>query len=220
MNLFHLIFFVLLIHSTALWAENANWVGNDLTGAPCKGRTPNYGPFDYSKRTTPNPGNLTIVEDRHFTPEIENLLKGNSSATPAGDLDYTLIAWPNHHRALLSAIKYQLNYKAKISKDGPSNSAECYLQRAIHFSPDDPVPYSLYGYLLRKINHQKEAVKYFEKAMELAPKNSKIAYSFSLLLIDLKLYDDALKYAKIAYQNKNAPNGLKHKLQKLEVWTE
>ena len=56
--------------------------------------------------------------------------------------------------------------------------------------------------------------------MALEPDNEKIAYSYSLVLIDLKRYDDAVKYAKIAYHDGRAPNGLKQKLVKLGVWTE
>lgn len=215
-TIFAIIFLTLC--SSQAWSNNAEWVGNHLSGEPCQGRAPNYGPFDYSKRVTPNPGNLSIVEHAHFTADVENLIKGNTSGTPAGDLDYTLIAWPNHHRALLTVINYQLNYLNKLSKHGPDNSPECYLQRAIHFSPEDPVSYSLYGHYLRKIGRFNEAVKFYEKSLALDPDNSKFAYSFSLLLIDLKRYEDALKFAKIAYQDKRAPKGLKEKLKKLGVW--
>lgn len=212
--------FILLIGSTEVWAGNANWVGKSLNGEPCTGRDPNFGPFDYSKRASKHPDNLTIVEKHHFTAEVENLVRGKTTETPAPDLDYTLVAWPNHHRALFSIINYQLNYKNKLSKSHPDKAPECYLQRAIHFSPDDAVSYSLYGYYLHKVGHLDTATKYYEKAMELKPDNSKIAYSYSLLLIDLKRLEDATKYAKIAYSNKNAPQGLKNKLVKLGAWTE
>lgn len=201
-------------------AGNANWVGRTLNGEPCTGRDPNFGPFDYSKRSSKSPENLTVVESYHFTPEVENLVRGNTDETPANDLDYTLVAWPNHHRALLSVINYQLKYNSKLSKSRPRKMPECYLQRAIHFSPEDAVSYSLYGYYLYKVGHLDTAAKYYEKAMELKPNNSKIAYSYGLLLIDLKRLEDANKYAKIAYSDKGAPQGLKNKLIKLGAWTE
>jgi tetratricopeptide (TPR) repeat protein len=213
-----------LIQKPAL-SNSAPWVGADLKGLTCSGEGQGFGPYDYTstadkniKSVKDNP--LNLVERAHFTPEVENLIKGNTG-TLEGDLSYTLRAWPNHHRALLSIINYQLNIQKKLMPGKLSTPPECYLQRAINFSPEDAASYSLYGYYLRKIGHLEEAVKYYEKSLTLAPENAKFAYSFSLLLIDLKRYEDAVKYAKIAYrQGRVAPKGLKQKLFKLGVWNE
>ncbi len=181
---------------------------------PCQGKGQGYGPYDYTKAHERS--QLPIVESYHFTPEVENLIKGKSGNIP-GDLDYTLRAAPNHHRALLSIIHYQIKLNSKLlSNSNPLETpVECYMQRAIHFSPSDAVSYSLYGYYLAKINKLETAVKYYNKAISLSPDNAKIAYSFGLLLLELKRYEDALKYANIAYQNKQTPKGLKQKLEKL-----
>src|SRR5678816_4417104 len=58
-----------------------------------------YGPFDY--RTDRTGTTLSIVEDNHFTPAVEQLISGITSSV-GGEIDYTLRAFPNHHRALLS----------------------------------------------------------------------------------------------------------------------
>lgn len=213
-----------LIQKPAL-SKSAPWVGVDLNGLNCEARGQGFGPYDYTSSAdknlkiggTDNP--LNLVERAHFTPEVEGLIKGHSGPLE-GDLDYTLRAWPNHHRALLAIIKYQLNIKNKLRTGKLSSPPECYMQRAIHFSPADAITYSLYGHYLRKMGYLEEAVKYYEKAMELDSENAKFAYAFSLLLIDLKRYEDAVKYAKIAYQQKHAPKGLKQKLEKLGVWSE
>lgn len=198
------------------------WQGQALDEKVCQIQS-GMGPYDYLKRkeySKPDPHNpLYLVQMAHFTPEVENLIKGNTSDLE-GDLDYTLRAYPNHHRALLSMIRYQLNIKHKIMAGPLRVPPECYLQRAIAFSPKDETAYSLFGYYLRKIGQPKEAEKYYEKAFKLNPKNAKVAYSYSLLLIDLKRYDDALKYAKIAYQSKGTPEALKQKLKKLKAWKE
>ena len=62
--------------------------------------TGGYGPYDYT-----NPihfrEKLPIVEGAHFDAGVESLrghLKKNAG-TLDGDLDYTLRAFPNHHRA-------------------------------------------------------------------------------------------------------------------------
>ncbi|MGZ8161898.1 MAG: CDC27 family protein [Methylobacter sp.] len=210
---------VLSLFSAPIYAEFAPYVGETLQGLACVGDPKGYGPYDYSKRHSIPTKHLSIVEEHHFTPNVENLISGSSSGTPYGDLDYTLRAWPNHHRALLSIIRYQLEVIKKIRKDKTIKiPPECYLQRAIHFSPEDPMPYSLYGYYLRKLGRLQDAVKFNKRAIELEPKNIKFAYSYSLLLIDLKQYDEALKYAKLAYQKGKAPDGLRKKLVRLGIW--
>lgn len=221
-RIFFLLFFVL---PELVQANTAPWVGTSLNEIQCDGGGQGFGPFDYTRRNS-LPHEISLVEGAHFTPDVENLIKGKTSATPEGDLNYTLRAWPNHHRALLSIIKYQLKINSKLqlkwdrSVDKLTTPPECYLQRAIHFSPKDAVSYSLYGYYLKKVGHLEDAIKYYEKALEIAPENAKFAYSFSLLLIDLKRYEDAVKYAKIAYHKGKTPDKLKQKLKKLGVWNE
>lgn len=55
-----------------------------------------FGPFD---DRTARGYNLDVVGSYHFTPPVEALIRG-ASGTIGGDLDYTLRAFPNHHRAL------------------------------------------------------------------------------------------------------------------------
>ena len=81
----------------------------------------------------------------------------------------------------------------------------CYLQRAIHFNPKYSIPYALYGYYLHKVGKLEDANKQYKKAMELDPDNAKHAYSYSELLIDMKEYDEALKYAQLAYKKSKPP---------------
>jgi hypothetical protein len=214
----HLLFFLAIFSvNTVLAAPKAPWVGTDLIGIPCTGAKQGYGPFDYLQRKS-IPQNLDIVEGAHFTPEVENLVAGNTGSIE-GDLNYTLRAWPNHHRALLSITRYQLKINSKLAKVNKLETPpECYFQRAINFSPKDAVTASLYGYYLRKTGHPKEALLAYEKALKLAPNTSKIEYAYSLLLIDLKQYDNALIQAKNAYQHGKPPEGLKKKLIKLGVW--
>ncbi len=215
-KLIQYIFFVAF--SNLANGASAPWVGNDLSGIACDGGAQGYGPYDYTKRSTLQT-ELTLVESAHFTPAVENLIKGNSSgANPDGDIRYTLKAWPNHPRALLTSIRLQLNIKNKLTKFTQNIPPECYLQRAIRFSPNDTAIYTLYGYYLHKLGKLEVSSKYYEKSLSLNPDDSKAAYSYSLLLIDMKRLDDALKYAKIAYTQLNTPKSLKQKLIKLGAW--
>ncbi len=203
----------------------APWVGTDFKGLPCIKRPQSYGPYDYTNekdRTSKQGGGrdtaLSLVEGAHFYPDIENLVKSRYGSFLA-DFDYTLRAWPNHHRALFSLARFQIEVNKKIRKpETEFSQTECYFQRAINFNPNDAVPYSLYAYLLSKLGKPDEANKYYEAALKVAPNSSKIAYAYSLFLIDTKQYDKALEYAQKAYQNGKPPMGLQNKLKKLGVW--
>ncbi|MCQ8103101.1 hypothetical protein NP590_03185 [Methylomonas sp. SURF-2] len=208
-----------LIPTVTAAANSAPWVGQTLQGLPCTGGAQGYGPFDYTKLEDKQ--NLPIVEHSHFSADVENHIKGIGGYVPA-DLDYTLRAFPNHHRALLSVIRYKFKLTNKLLTENREllSPVECYLQRAIKFSPQDSASYALYGYYLHKIGHLTESSTIYQKALEIDNDNPKIAYSLSLLLIDMKEYERALKYAKIAYKNKKTPESLKLKLKNIGIWTE
>src|SRR4051794_345698 len=89
-----------------------------------------YGPFDY--RT--GQAQLAVVDSNHFTPEVENLKRGEN-ATIGGDLDYTLRASPNHHRALMSLTNYAVRMNTTKAPNMP-RSVDCYFDRARRFAPD------------------------------------------------------------------------------------
>jgi tetratricopeptide (TPR) repeat protein len=214
---------LLTIFPVVGYARSAPWVGVDLRGRVCGGSDTNnwFGPYDYTN-SEDKAKHLRIVEKFHFTPDVENHIKGKTGYL-GPDLNYTLMAWPNHARALLSIIRLQEKLESKmISFHDPENllktPVECYLQRAINFSPEDATSLSLFGFFLKKQNRLTEAKKYYEKALHVQPDNSKIAYSYGLLLFELKEYDNALEYAKRAYLNKKAPPGLRNKLKSLGRW--
>jgi len=194
---------------------HAPWIGESLEGAPCLGDHENFGPFDYLQRQS-LPKELSIVESYHFTPEVEQLTRGKTSS-PMGDIDYTLRAWPNHHRALYSTIQHRINtYKEHTRLRYPP--AECYLQRAIRFSPDDATTHMLYGILLQRLDHDEQALKEYEKAINIDPTNPQIAYNLALLLVELKQFDKALTYAKDLYGRGFPLPGLMEKLKAAGHW--
>lgn len=224
MNKFFMLVFFWLFAGLAN-AASAPWVGVDLKGFICTGKAQGYGPFDYTNFHHRNDwvgggseSALHLVESAHFSPDSENLIKPMGAGF-LGDFDYTLRAFPNHHRALLSLVRFQLEVNKKIRKPEKEYSpVECYFQRAIHFSSKDSATYSLYAYFLSKIGEKQKAQEQYEKALTIAPDSSKIEYAYSLLLIDLKQYDKALEYAQKAYQHGKPPLGLQNKLKKLGVW--
>lgn len=91
--------------SEASFSASAPWVGETLNKTVCQGKGQGYGPFDYTSPTDRK--HLGIVEHYHFTSDVEHLRKG-ASGSIALDLDYTLRAFPNHHRALNAMMTFQL----------------------------------------------------------------------------------------------------------------
>jgi tetratricopeptide (TPR) repeat protein len=190
--------------------QRAPWVGNNLEGLPCQGRAQGYGPYDY---TSPDGKNhLNIVEIYHFTSKVEALKSGESGYIH-GDLDYTLRAFPNHHRALNAMMRYQEQEQKKPPTDIPR--IECYLQRATHFAPHDPVPFMIYGIYLHKHGRLQQALDQYRQAEKIQPNHPELLYNLGLLFIDLKKPEQAREYARKAYSAGHPLAGLKNKLKQL-----
>ncbi|MDX2465030.1 MAG: tetratricopeptide repeat protein [Porticoccus sp.] len=200
----------------APYKKYAPWVGDNFKGVPCRGPEMTFGPYDYLLRHQ-LPKELHIVEKHHFAPSVEQLIQGQTTTSPMGDISYTLTAWPNHHRALYSAIRFRVN--TLNSKVKPKyTEAECFLQRAIHYSPEDGTAYMLYGILLHQTKHKNLALKNYRKALELQPQNAQAKYNLALLLVDLKKYAEAKKYALELYTKGYPLPGLKDNLKSVGQW--
>lgn len=173
-----------------------------------------YGPFDY--RTDKD--KMNIVTDHHFTPSVEALIKGNAGYL-GGDLDYTLRAFPNHHRALMSIMRYWEKTKSPQPRDLPY-SIECYFVRALQFRPDDTTARLIYATLLGKQSRQAEAVQQVDTAEKYAKDNAFTHYNVGLVYFDLKQYDKSLAQAHIASEMGFSQTGLRDQLQAIGKWKE
>ena len=217
---------VFFVMQAAVYAKGfAPWVGEDYTGNPCNGGAMDYGPFDYNNKKH-KIEKLPIVEKHHFMLSVEKLVNSENyrSATHVlGNVGYTIRAFPNHHRALATLIRY---YVRELKKNNFKNTAtdiarkirgtppECYLQRAINFSPNDGNVFALTGYYTHQINRLEDAESAYRSAIKLSPKNSEIHYNYGLLLIQNQRYEEARVQAKIAYKLGYPLPGLKRRLQK------
>tara|TARA_R110000823_G_scaffold210224_15_gene340615 strand:- start:5628 stop:6431 length:804 start_codon:yes stop_codon:yes gene_type:complete len=193
----------------------APWVGKTLSGKKCNGGQPTRGPYDYLNRPA-NSGTLRLIEEHHFDAGVESLRKGITT-TAMGDINFVLLAFPNHHRALQSAMNFSLRHK-KWPQDSKGLPAECYLQRAMQYSPRDAVPYKLYGYYMHRKGRLTTALKANEQAMNLLPKDVMLQYNTALILVDLKRYKKAVELAKPLYEAGLTLPGLKNKLVRAGVW--
>lgn len=210
------IMFVLFCHSS-LGEGSAPWIGEDLQGGQCKGAGQGYGPYDYTQRARLS-SKLKIVEKAHFTAAVESLTGGASTSKgPLADLDYTLRAFPNHHRALHSAIRYRMRL-GKPVRHPQFSHVECYLQRAINYSPRDSVSLMLYGLYLHRLDEYDKALPVYIKALELNPRDLEIQYNLALLYTDLKDYDQAKVLADGIYKSRFPLEGLKNRLIDANYW--
>ena len=175
-----------------------------------------YGPFDYT-----NPADfkkhLPVVEQYHFTSDVENLISGNTADAPGSDLSYTLNAFPNHHRALAAIAK--LAIRQKTNKPRLSRyTVECWFDRAIEWRPRDGMVRMIYGNYLSHVKRYKEALPQYLEAEELLKNNANLFYNMGLLYFNTKEYDKSLQYAKKAYGGGFPLPGLKNMLVKAGKW--
>ena len=193
----------------------APWVGKRLDGKDCKSVQIGAGPWDYLHREK-YPGYLAVTEENHFNEDVEALRAGITTE-PMGDIHYTLSAWPNHHRALKSAVDFRLKHP-KWPEHSKGLPAECYLVRAINYSPKDGTPYLLLGILAHRQKQYKEALNAYERADELIPNDMIIKYNMALTLVQLKKYKEAKRIAEIVYASDFPLPGLKNKLKAAGQW--
>ncbi len=196
--------------------KEAKWVGKQLTGQPCKGGFPHGGKFyDYLDRKNFK-ATIEMVEFTHFDEGVENLTRGATS-TAMGDIDFVLRIFPNHHRALRSSIEFSLRHK-RYPPGEHGLPAECYLMRAIDFSPRDSEPPMLLGYYLQRKGLTKQALEMNLLAMSLRPRDVMLRYNTGLLLVKMKRYDEAREIAKPLYDAGLDIPGLKQQLIRAGAW--
>ena len=175
-----------------------------VNASSCGPLANNFGPYDFRpEKFVQNDLDSTttkrLVEGAHFTPRVEQLIGSQSksmsqSEPPGGDIDYTLRAFPNHHRALMSVMKY--GERKKSDKPyGLHHTVECYFERALRFSPDDTIARMLYATFLTRKNRLSEAASQLEVTAGLAAENPFTHYNIGLVYFDMKNYGKALAQA-------------------------
>jgi len=175
-----------------------------------------YGPFDY--RSTPY-DKREIVERFHFTPQVRSLSKGASTTKIGGDIGYTLHAFPNHPQALdaMARLGRKLNTG---HPPGARYTVECYFERAIRFTPDDPQVRILYAHFLTQAKRTSEAKRQLILAEQAAPTRADLLYNLGLGFVDVGDFDKALAYAHRAYAAGIEIPGLRNRLKRAGQWRE
>lgn len=201
--------------ASLLLAAAAQAQGLALGEAVCGGfpRSDN-GPHDYR---VVRDRRLSVVEQFHFTPNVERLIRGASSADIGGDLNFTLRAFPNHHRALVAMIR--LTERLRTDKPtGSTYTVECWLDRAVRFAPDDTVARMIYAEFLHKRSRTDDALLQMDRVAAVAGDNAFTHYNAGLILTEMKQYDRALAHAHQAYALGFQRADLRDRLQGAGQW--
>ena len=175
-----------------------------------------FGPHDYRVEQGYN---RKIVEDYHFLPRVESLISGMSSSL-GGDIDYTLRAFPNHHRALISMMNLGARLKNPMPP-GAQFSVECYFKRALQFRPDDTIARMIYAKYLATNVRKPEAIRQLEFVVQATKENGFSQYNAGLIYFEMGEFDKALLQAHRAMSlGFERPAGLKQQLEKAGKWVD
>jgi Tfp pilus assembly protein PilF len=185
-----------------------------LAGEACPPYTKGMVGGDY--RNAVDRAGLSVVEQFHFTPQVEHLVRGTSGSVGA-DISYTLEHYPNHPGALSSMARLALRSKT-AQPAGAKFSAACFFSRAIGFRPDDAQVRSLFGAYLLSLKQNDAALLQFEEAARLAPDDAVTRYNLGLLYVRSKDYDKAREAANAAYAKQFPLPGLRNQLKAAGQW--
>jgi len=150
--------------------------------------------LDYRIKTPDNLHFLKMVEDYHFTPQVEQLVSG-STGSILGDLSYVLRRYPNHHRALYALIRHH-----RASPEKFQFPPECHLRRAAALYPRD------------------SALEQYQVGLDLFERSAELHYNLGLLYVDLENYPKAREHARRAYDLGYQLPGLRRKLEAVDYW--
>ncbi len=179
----------------------------------CGSLDTHYGPFDY--RT--DRAKLPIVEQYHFTPRVEMLLGGISTAYVEGDISYTLHAFPNHHRALASLVRL-------VERAGSRNpprldlSVDCYFERALRFRPDDLIVRMLLADYLIRTDRGTEAEPQLDHVSKLAGDNPLTHLNVGRLYMKLGRPEKAVECVERARALGVLQSDLQEQLSRKNLW--
>jgi hypothetical protein len=173
-----------------------------------------YGPYDF----TTDRSRLDIVERFHFGPKVEGLIAGMSGDV-GGDLSYTLVAFPNHHRALAAILTLGARTN-QTQPRGMSYSIECHFERAVRFRPKDTVVRGLFAIYLGRNKRLPEAIGQLQAASEFAGDNALSHHNIGLVYFDLGQFEQALAEAHLALKLGHEGTALIDKLKTTNHWKE
>jgi Tfp pilus assembly protein PilF len=157
-----------------------------------------------------------VVEQFHFTPEVE-ALRGGSTGSLGADLGYTLEHFPNHHRALAALMRLSQRLH-DLHPPGAHYATECYFERALRFRPRDTQVHRLYADFLLGQNRFSEAQAQLLQVVAAEPADALAHYNLGLLYADQHDFAAARAHARQAYALQFPLPGLRRRLRAAGQW--
>lgn len=174
------------------------------------------GPYDY--RSAPAM-KKQVVESHHFTPKVEQLRAGVSSAYVGADLDFVLRYFPNHARALVSMTALAKREKTEQPR-GSRYRLDCWYDRAVRMAPTDMQVKVIYGYWLAKKGERALALEQLDQVTHESLDSANMAYNLGLAYLEAGAFDKSLSAAHLAYSRGFPLPGLKNRLERAGKWRE
>lgn len=209
----------------AALGASASVIAQTVPGG-CGSLVNNYGPFDYRKwkdvplidPVSKEPSPLQLVEGAHFIESCEALFSCRRG-TVGSDIDYTLRAFPNHHRALVAMMRYAERTK-KAQPPDARYTIDCYFKRALFFQRDDPVARLIYVTFLNDNKRLPEAREQLKEAARHVGDSAFTTYNLGMVALDLNEVDMAVDAARKSYGAGMLHPVLRQRLEALKRWPE
>ena len=202
---------LMLLSSSGVNAQDNAYCGNAFVNPR------GWGPFDYlDPMEHANQRHIPTLEKHHFGPDVRAGRRGMSGKYDViPDLDFILRACPNHHPALSVVLKHHVKKRPQVA---PDKTAECYIQRAVQFRPDDGTVRMLAGIYYARSGVNDKALEAYSEGLALLPDSAELHYNIGLLYTKLGRLHEANEHAVRAYMLGAQLPGLKRKLIRLDAW--
>lgn len=199
MSRYGIIVFYLVLIALAIPVSAQDWCGEP------PGRA-----LDYLDSQHNRVRDLRMVERVHFTEDVQSLRRG-ATGSIAGDLEYVLNWFPNHHGALDTFSRLAV----REGTDKPRRATwpiDCRFQWAAKVNPRDPRIPLIQGIHHYRLSEYGVARTHLERAVQMAPNDAEIQYSLGLVLFRLGDHQTARDHARRAYSLGYPLPGLKNML--------
>jgi tetratricopeptide (TPR) repeat protein len=172
-----------------------------------------HGQDYYAPRTTRDEiTTLTNVQLYHLGPGRE-AMKAARYPQALEQFEFILNYYPNHPVVLRLVSDMCMKARSRYCK-----IAEDWFEKGLARNPNAGTTHLLHGFHLHRTRQVKEAVKAYQRAVELQPNSRDAHYNLGLAYADLKEYELANRHAQRSYQlGANMP-GLRNRLEKLGKW--
>lgn len=122
--------------------------------------------------------------------------RGEYSRDVIAEIDWTLARYPNHQVALSLLVSYSLAGGKAYDFQQP----DCYFKWAREFAADDLNVLMAEAYLKWRTGKSEEAIEIYQEALKIDSQSSTAAYNIGLIFFEKKNYNEATKYAAVAYE--------------------